>query len=73
MKNRRWAGPAVIVRKISDLLYEVKVSEKKSKILHHDRLKEYLSDDVPEWIKKFRRAKAAKEKKKSQDPKSKSA
>ena len=73
LKNRRWAGPAVIVRKISDLLYEVKVSEKKSKILHHDRLKEYLSDDVPEWIKKFRRAKAAKEKKKSQDPKSKSA
>ena len=49
LKRRKWIGPCVITKKYSDLLFEIKPSrKKKSKTLHHDRLKPYLSDTVPD-------------------------
>ncbi len=54
LKANVWQGPCLILRKISDLLFELKPGQKKrAKILHHDRLKPYVSDDIPEWIKKL--------------------
>ena len=55
LKSARWKGPLVIVRKISDLLFEVRGPPKtKPKVLHHDRLKPYLSEDRPPWIQTLR-------------------
>ena len=54
--SNRWKGPQLVTRKISELLFEVKASEKgKTKILHHNRLKPYHGDDIPEWIGKWRK------------------
>jgi len=44
-----WQGPFIIVRKFSDLLFEIKTDQKKPKIVHHDRLKKYYSDIIPDW------------------------
>ena len=50
----KWIGPGVITRKLSDVVYDVRTNQKgKSKILHHDQLKPYISDDVPSWVKKL--------------------
>ena len=50
LKSQVWKGPYIIVRKISDILFEIKGSLKgKSKIIHHDRIKPYLSNVVPQW------------------------
>ena len=35
-------------KKLSDILFEIKTSQSKSKILHFDRLKPYTSELVPE-------------------------
>ena len=44
----------MITRKLSDLLYQIKDGQqKRSKVLHHDRLKPFVSDDVPMWVKKL--------------------
>ena len=54
LKLDRWKGPCVIIRKISDLLFEIKSSSKsKSKIIHHNRLKPYVDDKLPEWADKL--------------------
>ena len=50
LKRSPWKGPNVVSRKISDLLYELKPSANgKSKIVHHDLLKPYVSNEIPEW------------------------
>jgi transposase InsO family protein len=54
LKTDVWKGPLVVSRKISDLLFEVKgAPQTRTKILHHDRLKPYVSRDVPEWARKL--------------------
>ena len=46
-----WKGPCIITRKLSDLLFEVRLNQKgKATILHHDRLKPFYSDNVPKWM-----------------------
>ena len=46
-----WQGPGIILRTLSDLIFEVRLSQKgKLRILHHDRLKPYVSDDIPNWM-----------------------
>ena len=46
-----WMGPGIIIRKFSDLVFEIRVNQKgKAKTLHHDRLKPYASDDIPYWM-----------------------
>ena len=43
-----WKGPFKIIRKISDLLFELKGKPgTKVKIVHHDRLKPYVSRQTP--------------------------
>ena len=55
LKSDPWKGPFVIVRKISDILFEIKGSLKGNlKVIHHDRLKPYISDDVPSWVTTIR-------------------
>ena len=50
----KWQGPGVIIRKFNDLVFEVRINQKgKSKTLHHDRLKPYTSDEVPNWMKRL--------------------
>ena len=50
LKSDIWKGPCVIIRKISDILFEIKNSPKKRpKIIHHDRLKPYLTESSPQW------------------------
>jgi hypothetical protein len=44
-----WQGPLIITRKFSDLLFEIKSNVKKPKIVHHDRLKPYNSNIIPDW------------------------
>ena len=49
-----WQGPGIIIKRFSDLLFEVKLQAKgRSKILHHDRLKPYTSSQVPEWLQQL--------------------
>ncbi len=46
-----WRGPGIIIRKLSDLVFDIRLNQKgTSKILHHDRLKPYASDEVPRWV-----------------------
>ena len=59
LKLRRW--------NIGDLLFEVRIKPKtKSKILHHDRLKAYLSDIVPTWVSKCQKLCKAKQREKEE-------
>ena len=44
-----WQGPLVITRKFGDLLFEIKSNVQKPKIVHHDRLKPYNSNIIPDW------------------------
>ena len=54
LKSDVWKGPCIITRKISDLLFEIKLGQKKRlKVLHHDRLKPYASQEVPDWAKQL--------------------
>ena len=49
-----WKGPCEVIRKLSDKLFEVKPGlQSKSKILHCNRLKPYVSSIVPEGIVKL--------------------
>ena len=52
LKSAIWQGSWLITRKISNLLFELKPEQKKAKILHHDWLKLYISDNIPERLKK---------------------
>lgn len=51
LKREPWKGPYVVSKKLSDLLYEISGSQKnKRRVMHHDRLKPYLSDSIPDWV-----------------------
>ena len=48
---RIWKGPFVIGKKYSDLLFEVHGKPgSRSKLVHHDRLKPYRSESLPDWL-----------------------
>ena len=50
-----WIGPCVVIRRYSDLLYEVQLSPKKrTRVLHHDRLKPYPEVELPAWTQQLR-------------------
>ena len=44
-----WMGPGLIVRKLSDLVYEIKIRQRLVTI-NHDRLKPCLDSKLPKWI-----------------------
>ena len=51
LKREPWKGPFVVMRKISDLLYEISgPTESKKRVMHHDRLKPYYCDTIPDWV-----------------------
>ena len=50
LNSDKWQGPFVVVRKITELLFEIKQNKSQSKVVHHDRLKPYLSNDLPDWV-----------------------
>lgn len=54
LKSARWIGPCVITRKLSELIFEIRSSPRgKTTILHHDRLKPFLSANVPSWAREL--------------------
>ena len=56
LKSHIWKGPFVIVKKFSDILFELKSHALgKSKILHFNRLKPYTSESVPEGVERLRK------------------
>ena len=56
LNPKKWIGPCVVTCKFSDLLFEICVKQKgKRKILHHNRLKPFTSDEIPDWVKKMQR------------------
>lgn len=48
-----WMGPLIVSACRSPVLYEIR-GRKCSKIMHHDRLKPYNSDEVPVWVQQLR-------------------
>ena len=52
LKCDMWKGPFIITDKMSDLLFKIWKPKSKVKVIHHDRLKYYTSDVIPEWVKK---------------------
>ena len=51
LKREVWKGPFVVVRKISDIVYQIKGHPKtKSKIVHHDRIRRFKCNSIPQWV-----------------------
>ncbi|MCG8033309.1 MAG: DDE-type integrase/transposase/recombinase [Candidatus Thiodiazotropha taylori] len=51
LKRQVWKGPFVVIRKISDILYELKGPTKsKLKIIHHDRMRPFKCNTIPQWV-----------------------
>ena len=46
----RWLGPLVVLKRLNDVTYQVKMNEKELKIIHYDLLKPYEGRDVPKWV-----------------------
>ena len=53
LNSDKWQGPFVVVRKINDLLFEIKQNKSQSKVVHHDRLKPYVSNYLPDWVSRL--------------------
>ena len=51
--QRLWTGPAVIVRPLGVVLYEVR-DKRRTRVLHYERLKACHTTDIPLWIARFR-------------------
>ena len=47
----RWNGPLVVLERINDVTYKLKINEKDTKIVHYDLLKPYESKEVPRWAR----------------------
>lgn len=49
--QRSWIGPVKILNKVNDVLYRIKLGPyKKSKVVHHDKLKIYTGNQLPDWF-----------------------
>ena len=56
LNPNKYLGPCVVTMKYSDLLFEIAAQKTgKRRVLHHNRLKPYLSDSVPEWATLLRK------------------
>ena len=54
--QKKWIGPCVVVRKLSDLVYDLKPRLKANgKRRHRDKLKMYCSDQIPDWVQLVRK------------------
>lgn len=52
IRRQPWKGPFVISKKLSDLLFEIT----DQRIVHHDRLKPYHSNMIPDWVPSVRKS-----------------
>ena len=51
-----WKGPCIVVQKYSALLFKIQANPKaRPKVLHHDRLKPFVSQDLPTWVENYRK------------------
>ena len=48
-----WKGPGVVIEKLSESLFRVKIGNAVS-VVNHDRMKKCKDRDLPEWIKRLR-------------------
>ena len=49
----RWKGPFLVIKKLDDLTYLVKKSEKqRAAVFHLDRLEPYQGRNIPTWFSK---------------------
>ncbi|KAJ8017967.1 hypothetical protein HOLleu_44301 [Holothuria leucospilota] len=49
--RRKWIGPGLILKRVTDVVYRVKMGPKRRpQVVHCDRLKPYLGDDPPLWL-----------------------
>lgn len=49
--RRRWTGPELILKRITNIVYRVKMGPKRRpQVVHCDHLKPYLGDDPPLWL-----------------------
>ena len=49
--QRPWHGPYVVIDRINDVLYRIKLGPKsKPKVVHHDKLKPYVGENPPNWF-----------------------
>ncbi|VDI21707.1 Hypothetical predicted protein [Mytilus galloprovincialis] len=49
--QNNWEGPYIVVNKLNDVIYRIQKGPKtKPKVVHQDRLKPYLGEDVPVWF-----------------------
>ena len=46
-------GPCIVTQKINDLIYKIQIDQEgKTKVVHHNKLKQYLAENVPKWVKR---------------------
>ena len=48
--QRRWRGPAVVIKKYSDVTYLVREKGGRERVVHFDLLKPYMGERRPRWI-----------------------
>ncbi|CAG2250324.1 unnamed protein product [Mytilus edulis] len=49
--QNNWEGPYIVVNKLNDVIYRIQKGPKmKPKVVHQDRLKPYLGENVPVWF-----------------------
>ena len=44
----------MVLERINNVTYKLKINEKETKIVHYDLLKPYESKEVPKWAKTLR-------------------
>ena len=47
----RWLGPLVVLKRLNDVTYQVKMNEKDVKVIHYDLLKPFEGRDIPRWVR----------------------
>ena len=53
--RRKLTGPVVVTKKYDDLLYQIQLSKKDYRNVHHNRLLPYRGRDIPGWIKNVKK------------------
>ena len=48
--QRKWLGPMIVEAKVNNVTYKLRVSPTKTRVVHFDKLKPYLAQEVPKWV-----------------------
>lgn len=50
--QRNWEGPYVVIKRLNEVIYRIQKGPKaRPKVVHQDRLKPYLGENIPTWFK----------------------